>query len=318
MDKIISLIENSTNIVIAAHIDEDADALGSSFALREGLRNIGKKVICCLSREIEHRLKFMGDDYIVYDENTRLDGNDLIICLDSGDERRLGTRGSLLNLLPHSVNIDHHCNNPMYAEANYVIPDLSSTAEIIYNLLCEMNIEITKKIAKYLYCGIMGDTGCLKYSCATSETAEIVSRLMEKGIDHADICRKMFDTEKLSVVKLKGYVMNNIECVYDGQVSLATIDEEIFEKFGVSEQDCGDIVNIPRRIEGTQIAVSIRKTKEKIKISFRSNGKYDVGALAEKFGGGGHKMASGASVKLCDIEEAKKIVMEKIGEHING
>ena len=206
----------------------------------------------------------------------------------------------------------------MYADENRVNGDMSSTGEMIYDLFEEMNVSITSTIAEYLYSAIMGDTGCLKYSCASPKTVMIISKLMETGIDHAMLCRKLFDTETINAIKAKAEIMKNIKSYYNGLVSIVTIDEMELKQYNISEKDVGDIVNIPRCVEGTQIAVSLRKIPEKIKISFRSNGNYNVGEIAQKFGGGGHAMAAGASITGCSLEEAEEKVAAAIGEVING
>jgi phosphoesterase RecJ-like protein len=112
--------------------------------------------------------------------------------------------------------------------------------------------------------------------------------------------------------------MNNIESYHNGEVSLAWVDTKILKEFGVNECDTGNIVNIPRSVDGTEIAAFIKKTDEKVKISLRSNGKYNVGEIAVKLGGGGHEMAAGAAVGDISVDEAKEKLLKAIGEVING
>ena len=318
MDNIKDLILSSYDIAITSHSDEDADAFGSSMALRLALMSLGKNVDYYVSLPLEHRLQFFPKDYIIYDEEKHTKKYDLCICLDSADEKRLGKRIKLKNEAKKTINIDHHYTNTRYAMENRVGDNMSSTGEMIYDLLIEMNIEITKEIATYLYCAIMGDTSCLKYSSATPKTVMIISKLMECGIDHADLSRRLFDTEKITSIKLKGYIMNNIKSFYDGEVSLVSIDEEKFLEYGVLEKDVGDIVNIPRSVEGTQIAVSLRQVPEKVKISLRSNGKYNVGEIAQKLGGGGHMMAAGIGLFGATLADAEEKILKVIGDYING
>lgn len=98
---------------------------------------------------------------------------------------------------------------------------------------------------------------------------------------------------------------------------MAVLGKDIFAEFGVDEKNSGDIVNIPRMIEGTEIAVSIRETDEKIKLSFRSNGKFNVSDIAAHFGGGGHVMAAGAAVKNKTLAEVENEIVKTVGEYIN-
>lgn len=318
MNDILELINNANNIAILSHIDEDADAFGSSLAMKEMLKNKGKNAVYFLSKPIEHRLQFLSTDYIVYNEAESYGDFDLVICLDCGDEKRLGKRIAIFEKAIKTINIDHHYTNNSFAEINRVDGNMSSTGEMIYDLLTEMGEEITKPIAEFLYCAISSDTGCFKYSCASPKTLVVVSELMKKGIDHAELSRKIFDTETIGALRLKGKVMNSIEQYYDGRLSLVTLDEAVFGEYSVVESDVGDVVNIPRSVEGTEISVSLRKTEGKVKVSLRSNGRYNVGAIALRLGGGGHEMAAGASLGDIELDEAKEKVIKIIGEVING
>ena len=315
MDAIIEKIKKSRDIVITAHMSEDADALGSLFALGTALKSIDKNVRVYLSEEPEDRLKFLDYDYLIFDGqvNTQMD---LFIALDSADVGRLGERRVFLEG-SQSVLIDHHYTNTNYANINYVEPDASSTGELIYLLIKKMGIELTKEIAEFLYISISGDTGSFKYSSTSPRTMRIVADLMETGIDHAELSRRLHETEKLENVLLNGYIMSNIESYFEGKLKMVLLDEDIFERFKVSERNAGDLVNIPRMVEGTEIAVSVRKTPEKIKLSFRSNGKYNVSEIAKHFNGGGHAMAAGAAVFGAEIDEVRKNIIKVIGEYID-
>lgn len=317
MDNIVKLINEAKTVAVISHINEDTDAFGSSLAMLKMLKNAGKDAVLYTSSIVEKRMSFWSCDYTVF--NNEISRHfDLLICLDCGDIGRLGERACLLKMSEKSINIDHHYTNTNFATENRVNGDMSSTCEMVYDLFLEMNVEITPEIAEYLYGGIMGDTGCLKYSSATQKTVKTVAKLMETGFDHAKVCRYLFDLEPIETIKLKGYIMNNLESYYDNKVTLVTLDEKTLKKFGVGENDTGDIVNIPRSVLGTEIAVFIKQTKDKIKISLRSNGKYNVGEIALKLGGGGHEMAAGISLPYSEIDEVKEKIIKIIGESING
>ena len=315
MKEIAKKIQDSQNIVITAHISEDADAIGSTFALTTALRNIGKNVTLVLSDKPEDRLRFLKCDYVIF-EDGMTPPQDLFICLDSADVKRLDSRAIFLEK-SESVSIDHHYTNTKYADINYVDGDASSTGELIFMLLKEIGLPLTKEIAEFLYISISGDTGSFKYSCASPKTMRIVAELMETGIDHAELSRRLHETEKMEVVLLRGHIMSQIKSYYDGKLKMVVLDKDVFERFGVDEKNVGDVVNIPRMIEGTEIAVSVRETEEKIKISFRSNGTYNVSDVAAHFGGGGHKMAAGAAAKNITLKETEEKIVEAVGEYIN-
>ncbi len=315
MDKIIEKIKKAENIIITAHISEDADAMGSCFALGEALRSAGKNTIVLLSEKPEDRLEFLEYDYEIFGGDFSAE-QDLLVCLDTATKERLGERAVLLEK-SESVLLDHHYTNTRYADFNYVDGDASSTGEIVFRLLKRMDIPLTRKIALYLYTAISGDTGSFQYSCTSPATMRAVAELMETGIDHAEIARNLYDMISPELIKLKGYVMANIKSYFNGKLSMVTLTDAEFKGFGVSEKNSGDIVNIARMAKGTEIAVSVRETPEKIKISFRSNGKINVSDIAAHFGGGGHKMAAGAVITEKPFARACEEIVKVCGEFLN-
>ncbi len=315
MKYIIEKIKKAENIVITAHISEDADALGSSFALASALRDMEKTVTVVLSDEPEQRCRFMKQDYVVFGDGFSAP-QDLLVCLDCATKERLGARAVLLEK-SESVAIDHHFTNTGYADLNYVEGDASSTGEIIFKLLKAMGIKPTKEVAEFLYAAISADTGSFQYSSTSPDTMRIVAELMETGIDHAEIARNLFDRESSEVLKLKGHLMQNVESYLDGRLSMVVLSDAQFKSFGVSEKDSGDIVNIARMSRLAEVAVSVRETPEKIKISFRSNGKANVSDIAAHFGGGGHKMAAGASVTGKTPDAVRNEIIKVVGEYLD-
>lgn len=314
MDSIIEKLRKSRRAAVLAHTSEDPDALGSCMAMCCALRAIGNEPVCYLSDEVDRGMRFIGGEYIVYD-GTNAREHDLCVCLDCGDKLRLGERDAIFDSCPVSVNIDHHYTNDNFADDNYVEGKAAATGEILYKLFTKMGIEITQEIAMYLYIAISADTGGFKYSCASPDTMRIAASLMETGIDHAELARLLFDTESIEDVRLKGFLMSNIHTYCGGKLNVVCVDEETLEKFG-AEGGGSDFVNIPRRIEGTEVAVCIKYRKGKMKASLRSNGRMNVAEIALKFGGGGHVMAAGTSLDTDDIEKAERMIVSACEEEI--
>lgn len=313
MNDVIELILKSDKISIIAHEDEDADAVGSCFAMQSVLKSLGKNATCYFSAPIEKRIAFLGNEYAVFDENADYTA-DLCICLDCGDIKRLGKRIKVFESAKNTLSIDHHETNTMFAKINYVDAKASATGEILYGLFCKMGVGIDKDIAKTLYAAISSDTGSFKYSNVTPKTMQIAGELILTGINHSEIARNLHDTDELCVIRLRAELMQNIEAYFDGRLTLITADDALFEKYGITERDSGDIVDIARAVKGSQIAVSIRETSEKIKLSFRSNGEKSVSGIATFFGGGGHAKAAGAKITGKSLEEVKKEIIKAVGE----
>lgn len=310
MKKIIEKIKSARSVAVFPHINEDPDALCSCFAFCEVLRDMGKTAVCYTSESIEKHLDFIGGEYEVYDK-TKTYSHDLAVCLDCGDMERLSERRKLFDEIGSSVNIDHHRTNTNFADINYVDGEASATGEILCTLFKEMNVNFTDKIARLLYTAICSDTGCFKYSNVSPKTMRAAADLLEFDFDHAEIARLLFDTCALNVLKLKSELMQNIHSYADGKISVVTVDDSIFSKYGVEVKEAPNIVDIPRCVIGTEIAVCIKRQNGDIRVSMRSNGESDVSEVSTVFGGGGHAKAAGCSVDADTLEEAEKLIVEE-------
>lgn len=314
MENIIKILKNAETLAILAHISEDPDAIGSSFALADVLERLGKKTTCFMSEKLKDNLDYIMRDYVVFDKNTDVEEYDVCICLDAGDIDRLGDRVAIFNKAKTTVNIDHHYTNTEFADYNWVEGNSAATGQMLFGFLKKLG-DINEYTAKCLYTAISTDTGCFKYSNVTPATLRVVADLLEYNISHADITRILFDTEDYSVMQLRAKVMNSVKKYYDGKMTLVVIDEQMYNKYGVEENSVGDFVDIPRRIRGCDVAVCLKKRDDKVKISLRSNGRVNVADAAVKIGGGGHKMAAGAALDM-SIEDAEKTVVDLFKEVI--
>lgn len=312
MEKVIEKILSAKSAAILPHVKEDADALGSCFALAEVMRCMGKKAVVYVSGPVEGRLGFMGSGYEEYIPGEKYD-HDLCVCLDCGDLGRIGARREIFESIGNTVNIDHHYTNTHYADENYVDGSASSTGEILYRLLKDAGIGLTKETARQLYTAICSDTGCFKYSSVSPETMRAAAELIEMDIDHAEIARLLFDCETLEAAKLKAEATEKLESFYDGKLRIVTMPGGMCSRYGISPEDAPNLVDIPRTIEGTEIAVCIKDLDGEIRVNLRSNGEADVSLVAAKLGGGGHKKAAGCSIKNASIDGIKEEIIKECG-----
>lgn len=302
------MMKNCNSAAILTHINEDPDTIGSCLAFREALLNMGKRAVVYVSAAVEKRISFIGTDYVIYDGKEQ-EKHDLCVCIDCGDILRIGKRKELFDKAEHSINIDHHRTNTLFAEVNYVDALSSAAGEILCGLFDEMNIEKNDKIARLLYTAIASDTGSFKYSNVTPKTMRAAADLMEYSFDHSEILRLLFDCKSLKNAKIEAQALNEMESFCGGKIRLVTMTKEMYEKYDVEVQDAPNLVDVPREIEGTEIALCLKEQESEIRVNMRSNGYADVSKAAVALGGGGHIRAAGASVKGKTLEEAKKIVV---------
>lgn len=315
MREIAKAIKKAENIIILPHIFPDADAMGSSFAAKELFEIMGKKCKILLQETLQPYMKICFDgEYEIFDKQKKYDA-DLIVCLDCGDLGRIGERAELLEKTNLCVSVDHHKTNTMYATYNYVDENAPACAILVYKLAELLNINLTQNIAKNLYTALVGDTGNFKYSNVNCETFEIAAKLISFNINHWQISKNVFDTEDINSIRLKGYLSSGLELYGDGKICVLTANKDVFLRYGISEKDIDALVDIPRRVQGVEVAVSLKETEERIKVSLRSANYVDVSKVAEVFGGGGHARAAGFVISKEQVfasDEAKKQIVNEI------
>ena len=310
MDTIADKIMAARSVAILTHVNEDPDTLGSCFAFKKMMVKLGKEAAIYVSGKIEGRLSFMGDDYIIYDESMKPQ-HDLCACIDCGDLLRIGARKAIFDAADTTINIDHHFTNTNFADANLVNGSASSAAEILTELFKYMNLELDDAIATDLFTAICSDTGSFKFASVTPKTMRMAANLLEHNVNHAEISRRLFDTESLAAARFKAEITGNIKSYADGKITLVTADEKDGEKYGIAPADIPNLVDIPRGIEGTEIAVCIKRTSSGYRVNLRSNGDADVAGVAAAIGGGGHRKAAGGTARVDSMEEAEKLIVEE-------
>jgi phosphoesterase RecJ-like protein len=320
------LIDKSDKIVIVTHISPDGDAIGSSLALYHFLLQMGKSVNVLVPNNFPGFLKWLkGTKDIVigeWKENlTRelIGAADLIFCLDFNILKRIEQLGPLIEqALSKKIMIDHHLDPGDFCDVVISHPEISSTSELIFRFICRMGMfeYIDKSCAECIYLGMMTDTGAFTYNSNSSQIYYIISELLEKGVDKDAIYNKVYNDYSECRIRLQGYVLyEKMKIFKEYKTSLMTLSREEQKKFQWKRGDTEGFVNIPLSIEGIVFSVFIREEENKIKISFRSKGKFPANRFAaEVFNGGGHLNASGGEF-YGSLEEAITLFEEALPKY---
>ncbi len=314
MEKIIKLIKNAKSAIILPHISADGDAVGSCQAMKCVLRDMGINARVYAEEKVEERLEFIGDGVLTYNGQTM--EYDTCIVLDCGDEERLGKRKELLDKAKTVINIDHHRTNEGFGDASLVVADASATGEILYMLFKEMDVQISRSVAGYLYTAICSDTGGFAYSNVSAQTFNIAAELVGYNINHWDISRLLFDCVDMKTELLKAELVKTIHSYYGGKVRTIAITRAAADGFGLKPTEVDGLVDLPRRIRGTEIAVALKELDGKIRVSLRATASADVSEIAKSLGGGGHIKASGCSIEGVTIDEAEEMVVKACEGHV--
>lgn len=300
--EISEIIKKKDNFCILTHQNPDGDTIGSAFALCRVLQIMNKnsKVVCC--DPIPAKFAFMKN----YVKKQEFDEK-YVICVDVADIKLLG---NLHEKFVSKVDlcIDHHISNKKFAEIPYIDASASAAAEIIYDLLCEMNVDIDEKIAECLYTGISTDTGCFKNLNTTAKSHEIAAKLFEKNVNLLKINKNLFDTKSRSLIELTKIVYGSIEYYFGGKLAMVCVTLQIIETAGVTQSDVESITSIAHQIEGVKIGVTLKeKSPGYFKVSLRTDEETSAAEIAEFFRGGGHFNAAG-----CDLNGNLTEIKQKI------
>ncbi len=320
MNKAINLIQDSISedlsIAVVSHKNPDGDSLGSLIAMGLSLDKLSKNVIFVKPDVIPEDYLFLPAlEKMIQLDSLNID-IDLLIVLDSSDPDRLGLNKNLLEISKRIINIDHHISNTNFGDLNIVIPESSSTGEIVFELLSKANFPIDTDIATCIYTAISTDTGRFSYQSVTKNTHLIISELYNYGIDGYEINKNLYQNRSLSRTKLFILAVSNLEFYKDGKVAIAKVTKDMYSKTGAKPDETEGIVEFLRDTEGVEVACLLKELKNNdVKLSVRTKEYVDANKICSFFDGGGHLRASGASSTL-SIEETEKILLKEINKYL--
>ena len=308
-------LEGVTSVGISGHIRPDGDCVGSTLAVYNYIKTYYPQIEVKLYLEaIPDVFGFLTNADAICHDFSEDRCFDLFIVLDCGDKSRLGETAKYYDLAKHTICIDHHVSNQSFAEDNYIVPDASSTCELVFDMID--SDKITKEIAECLYTGIVHDTGVFQYSCTSAKTMNSVGILMEKGIDYPKIVDDTFYTKTYDQNRILGYALYNSKLYLEGRVILAYLTRENLQEFHCSPKELDGIVNQLRVTKGTRVAVFLYENENgSYKASFRVNGEFNVAEIAQTFGGGGHVKAAGCTIDA-PVEEVIERVLAEIEKRL--
>jgi len=290
MSKIINdVLDKATKIAIVSHINPDADALCSSLALKNIIKNNYdyKYVDVFVDGEIGSLYDPILRDEVV-NPRKPCSSYDLVFVLDSPNIERTGIYGDLILNTPVIVDIDHHATNEKFGTYNFVSAGASSTCEMIYLMAKGSKFEMNNLIAKELYQGIITDTNCFTSNAISRRSHQVISELLGYKFDSEAIKAYYFKNNSVAKTRLLQKALISLKFYGGEKFTTMKIPNELFAKFDASFEDSLGIIDNGINISGTEIsAILVEKEPERIHVSLRSKGKINVGEIAQKFGGGG-------------------------------
>lgn len=306
------LIKNSKKILIISHINPDGDALGSTCALYKAIYNrFKKKADMCALTYLSPTYKFLPNINLAKSSYDSSLVYDLVITVDVADIDRISDMKILFDKAKKTINIDHHKTNNKFGDYNYVVPEASSTGEVLYNLFTNSGWEIDTETAECLYAAILTDTGGFRFDNTTEKVLSAAANLVNLGANPNKIYTYCYESKSKNFVMFQNYCINKAQFLDNDKIVYTTIYRRDFEKFNAKDDYTEGLTEALRAIDSTDIAFIVKEVEpNKIcKISMRSK-KYDVSEICSKFGGGGHERAAGCTIKSSVENSVSKILDE--------
>jgi phosphoesterase RecJ-like protein len=311
-EQVVHELREGEKFLLTTHENPDGDALGSLVAMNETLQALGKDTVMFLSAE-EFPLPYEYRDLPLGSVSHSLpeDAEDrTIVFLDCGNLDRMPV-SFLGRDDAHIVNIDHHHDNTRFGTANLVVDGASCTAEIIWELLPDLGVELTPELAEALYIGLVTDTGKFQYENTTATSHRMAAALLEHGVDVHNIFRRLYENVPFAKLQLLARMLNRVERHDGGRLTLSYLLHSDYKETGADENFSEGLVDHIRALEGTVVAALVREQlkegrKGVMKVSLRASAdEVDVSVIARKEGGGGHRQAAGFSTtrSLADLTE---------------
>ena len=297
-------LRRQDNFCILTHDAPDGDTLGSAATLCRGLRAMGKTAFVLKNAETPDHLAYLCDGLTV---DEPMEGA-TVVSVDVPSAHMLLKHPSV-NADMIQLRIDHHGKSTSFTPLELVDPQSASCAELIYDILVELGVEITAEIAIPLYTGLSTDTGCFRFANTNAHTYATAAVCAASGANLQPITQALFDTVSLSRLRVQAWVTENTRFLAGGKAAICAMPLGLAQQLGVKEEEVGGMSGFIRSIEGVCLAATLREDSEagKIFISVRAVPGYDAAAVCEKFGGGGHKGAGGGSTTLSLAEATQKM-----------
>ena len=317
-------IELSDNILLSTHENPDCDGLGSEIAIYYYAKSLNKNCRIINCSPMSSKYSFIDPDDIIevysQDLDEWIENIDLAIIFDIGSHKRLREISSLIKGCPNKISIDHHLSdNQSYFSLELIDEKSPATGAIIWDFLDYIESDVLKdiKVSNALYASIVTDTGSFRYSNTSPKTHIIAASLLEKGVEPNEIYQNIYENRTKSQIDLLAHVINNVKYAVNNEVAYITLFDSDFNKCNAALFENDGMADFLRSIEGVEISFVVTEIGDDIyKINFRSRKKYIINDIAGKFNGGGHALASGATVKTSNVEKLINEIIFYLKERI--
>jgi bifunctional oligoribonuclease and PAP phosphatase NrnA len=318
-EQVVGELRAADKLLLTTHENPDGDALGSLLAMHLALGQLGKDSAMFVPGQapLPGEYAFLELDG-VHREPPADHAQRVLVAVDCAKEERLGPDPSLLAEAPFTVDIDHHHDNTRFGDVNLIVPDASSTGEILADVFAELGVAVTPEIAEPLYVALVTDTGRFQYANTSPKALRLAADLIEAGADWHKVFQTVYETVQFAKLKLLARALERAEVHAGGRLVISHLRKDDFADVGAVEPYSEGIIDYLRAVEGAIVAALIREPPRgdgpKHRVSLRASvDEIDVSVIARKSNGGGHRQAAGFSSEL-SLEDLKRFIVEEF-EH---
>jgi phosphoesterase RecJ-like protein len=312
----VNLVQRHQRFLLTTHVRPDGDGLGSELALAETLERRGKEVRLVIASPLPPRYDFLapaGRIERFAPPGDPWKGHEVVIVLDTGTWNQLGDLGPFIRQSAAAkVVIDHHLTQDDLGALRFVDATAEATGRLVYEAIHALGGPLTESAANHLFVALAMDTGWFRHANTTPATFALAEQLVRAGARPTALYDQLFEQNTLARLKLVGLVLERLQPAAGGRVAYSEIRRGDYLATGALPADTEDLVNYTRSIAGVEVGLFfMEQPRGGVKVSFRSRSRVDVARLAERFGGGGHRLASGAVVEA-PLAEARARVLEAV------
>ena len=309
IQRIADAIHARRRFVISSHARPDGDSIGSQLAMAYALRALGKEATVVNADPASAPLMAFPGVAAIHLAPVVEGDYEAAIIMECGDLGRTGVSGLERYFV---INIDHHPGNTGYGQLTWFDPGAAACGEMVFDLIRALEVPLSPEIATHIYLAILTDTGSFHYSGISPRTFEICKQSLEAGVDPVQVARMVYDSNHMGRLKLFGAVLSAMQIDRTGRIAIVYVDHAMARAAGGSYEDTEGLVNLPLTVKEIEAVVFFKQEKDsEYRVSLRSKGEIDIGAVAKSFGGGGHKNAAGCTVRG-SIDDLQKQMVEKV------
>jgi phosphoesterase RecJ-like protein len=317
---VLAAVQAKGHILLTTHFNPDGDALGSLLAMTDILEGMNKRVLGYLEGPVSPLYRFLPGcakiqtDIANVREFVALAKDDILtVCLDCGDEKRLGKNSAELMSFRPIMVIDHHQGNSGFGDGAWIEPHRSSTGEMIFDLAEALGAEISSRAAECLYAAIATDTGSFRYESTSDHTFAVAGKLVQRGVRPEIISNHLYDNYTLGRLRLMQEVLASLEMHERDRIAIIRVTQKMLERTFTTMEDTEHFINFPRAVRSVRVAVFLKEVEQGVvSVSLRAKGQCDVSLIAAQFGGGGHRNAGGFRMKGQSLDAVRDALLPSL------